>query len=83
MDPLEHAIQLLGLLPLARELGLSYQAVRKWQRARRMPRTEWTGETAYSERIQALTDNQVTREQLLAKWPAAVGMAEADAMSVT
>jgi hypothetical protein len=40
-----------------------------------MPRTEWTGETQYSERIQELTGQQVTREQLLAKWPAPIEQA--------
>lgn len=34
-----------------------------------MPRTEWTGETAYCQKIAELTGDQVTREQLLAKWP--------------
>jgi len=63
------AIHLVGLLPLARDMGVSYQAVQKWQRAGRMPRTEWTGETTYSQRIEALTARQVTRDQLLSKWP--------------
>jgi hypothetical protein len=68
--PLQEAIQKVGLVRLARGLGVSHQAVRLWQKAGRMPRTEWTGETQYSEKIEALTANQVTRDQLLAKWPA-------------
>lgn len=67
-DPIEEAVQLVGLARLARELKLTHQAVRRWQRAGRLPRTEWTGETAYSTRIQDLTGGVVTRERLLAKW---------------
>lgn len=67
--PLESAIRLVGVTRLARELSITHQAIRKWQRAGRMPRTEWTGETAYSERIQQLTEGAVTRDHLLAKWP--------------
>lgn len=70
-DPIEEAVGLVGLACLARELLLSHQAIRKWQRARRMPRTEWTGETQYSQAIERLTDGAVTREQLLAPWPVA------------
>lgn len=68
-DPLTAAIRAVGLTVLSRELGVSHQAVQKWRKARRMPRTEWTGETTYWQTIQTLTGNEVTREQLLAKWP--------------
>lgn len=70
LDPIEQAIQIVGLARLARELQISHQAIRLWQKRRRMPRTEWTGETAYSEQIARLTDEKVTRDMLLAKWPA-------------
>lgn len=66
VSPLEEAIATVGLSKLARELGLTHQAVRKWQRAGRMPRTEWTGETTYAKRIAELTDGRVTVERLLA-----------------
>lgn len=69
-DPIEEALQEIPLGVLARELCVSGQAIRKWQRARRMPRTEWTGETQYSQAIEKLTDGAVTRERLLAPWPA-------------
>lgn len=68
-DPLQAAIDRVGLTRLARELSVTHQAVRKWQKARRLPRTEWTGETSYSTRIAELTAGAVTREQLLGKWP--------------
>ena len=69
LDPLSEAIELVGLTKLASGLSVSHQAVRKWQRAGRMPRTEWTGETQYGQRIEELTGNAVTRDRLLAKWP--------------
>jgi DNA-binding transcriptional regulator YdaS (Cro superfamily) len=67
--PLEVAIGLVGLSLLARALGVTHQAIRKWQAAGRMPRTEWTGETAYCPAIEALTEGKVTRAMLLAPWP--------------
>jgi hypothetical protein len=68
--PLKEAVELVGLGPLAKSLGLTYPAIRKWQRAGRMPRTEWTGETTYSVQIQALTGGKVTVARLMSKWPA-------------
>lgn len=68
-DPLQRAIDLAGLSALARECKVSHQAVRKWQRAKRMPRTEWTGETEYSNTIERITSGQVRRAELLAPWP--------------
>ena len=67
-DPIEQAIKIVGLARLARELKLTHQAVRRWQRAGRMPRTEWTSETNYGRRIEELTAGVVTRERLLQKW---------------
>jgi DNA-binding transcriptional regulator YdaS (Cro superfamily) len=69
MHPIEEAIAHVGLAPLARALSVSTQAIRKWQAAGRMPRTEWTGETAYCTSIEALTEGKVTRAMLLAPWP--------------
>lgn len=61
------AIEIAGLLPIAKECGVTYQAVRKWEEQGRMPRTEWTGETNHSEKIELITDGKVSRAQLL-KW---------------
>jgi hypothetical protein len=69
IHPLKQAIELVGLGPLAKGLGLTYPAIRKWERAGRLPRTEWTGETNYAGQIAVLTDNRVTKAQLLGKWP--------------
>lgn len=68
-SPLDVAIEVLGATKLAKELAITHQAVRKWQRARRMPRTEWTGETHYAEKIEELMAGAVTKAQLLDKWP--------------
>jgi len=59
------SIELVGLAQLARELGVTYQAIRKWELKGRLPRTEWTGETNYSSRIEAATHGQVSRAALL------------------
>ena len=67
--PLKEAVELVGLGPLAKSLGLTYPAIRKWERAGRMPRTEWTGETTYSIQIQGLTGGKVTAVRLMSKWP--------------
>jgi len=42
------AVNVVGLKKLATELGVTYQAIRKWEKAGRLPRTEWTGETNYT-----------------------------------
>lgn len=69
--PLSEAISMVGLVALARGLNLTHQALRKWERAGRMPRTEWTGETAYADKIEAMTGGRVTKTRLLAPWPVA------------
>lgn len=76
-NPLDNAVTITGLVGLARALGVSHQAVRKWQKARRMPRTEWTGETRYSEIIEEQTGRRVTKAQLLAKWPEPIAAQDA------
>jgi len=60
------AVEIVGLAELARKLGVTYQAIRKWEKKGRLPRTEWTGETAYAAAIEQATQGKVTKEQLLA-----------------
>lgn len=70
MDALEKAIDMIGgPRALGKHLGKSRQAVNKWRRLKRLPRTDWTGETNYAEQIEALTDGAVTRDELLASLP--------------
>lgn len=71
-NPVTLAISLLGLSQVARACDVSYQAVRKWERQGRFPRTEWTGETDYIPRVvKAATDagKDLTRESLLVVCP--------------
>lgn len=44
---------------------ITYQAIRKWQKAGRLPRTEWTGETEYAKHIAVITGGQVSETDLL------------------
>lgn len=62
---LSKAIEIVGLQNLAKGLGVTYQAVRKWEAAGRLPRTEWTGETDYAEKIVVLSGGAVSRRDLL------------------
>lgn len=64
-SPLAQAIEHVGLAVLARELKVTHQAVRKWERTG-LPRTEWTGETNYAECIERLTSGQVLKSALMA-----------------
>lgn len=64
-SPLALAIERVGLAVLARELKVTHQAVRKWERTG-LPRTEWTGETNYAECIERLTDGRVLKTALMA-----------------
>lgn len=69
-SPLDRAIEAVGSMSaLARGLGLSPKAVRKWKLAGRLPRTEYTGETDYSGRIEQMAGGVVRRDELLALRP--------------
>lgn len=54
-----------GITALAAKLSVTYQAVRKWQKRNRMPRTEWTGETRYSEIIEEIMQGEIPKSALL------------------
>lgn len=68
---LSRSIDLIGLNKLAQALGVTYQAIRKWEAQGFLPRTEWTGETSYAQRIEELTDGKVSKDQLLRSRPRA------------
>lgn len=63
--PLSRAIGKVGLMPLSKALNLTYQALRRWEKQGRLPRTEWTGETDYARQIEQLTAGEVSRDELL------------------
>lgn len=60
---------------MAKGLGVTYQAIRKWEAKGRLPRTEWTGETHYAKAIERLSGAQVTAKELLDLRAASVGKA--------
>lgn len=58
-----------ALNAIAKACGVSYQAVRKWEAAGRLPQSEHTGATQYAQKIAALPETVVgkgvTRKGLL------------------
>lgn len=66
-DHLEKVINIIGLTNLSRELGISRQAIRKWQKNGHMPDSEYSGRTTYALTIEKLTDGLVTYEDLCPK----------------
>lgn len=78
MNPIQRAIDLAGgPVALTRELNkrigkpVTYQAVLKWARQGRLPRTEWTGETRYAKAIAAALGNRIKARELLVREVAA------------
>ncbi len=61
------AVELVGLSRLAKACGVTYPAIRKWQKAGRLPRTEWTGETDYASVIERESEGKIAKAQLLQK----------------
>lgn len=62
---ISQAIEIVGLAKLAKVLGVTYQAIRKWEIKGRLPRTEWTGETNYAAQIEAATEGKILKESIL------------------
>lgn len=78
MNALTRCVELAGgPVALTRELNkrlprpVTYQAVMKWVRQGRLPRTEWTGETDYATALSAAVGGRVPRDELLARGIAA------------
>lgn len=66
---LEEAIKIIGLSNIQKTLGITYQAVRLWQKNNRMPHTEYSGGTYHSKKIEEVTDGKVTISMLLGYVP--------------
>jgi hypothetical protein len=62
---IEHAAQLVGVRALARACGISYEALTKWRKAGRLPRTDLTGETYYATAIETATNGRIGADALL------------------
>lgn len=62
---LEEAIKDIGLTACAKACDVSPQAVKKWLKAGRLPRTEWTKETSYAKKISELSDGEYSPKDLL------------------
>ena len=52
---------------IARACNVTYQAVRRWERDGRLPRTDLTGETDYAARIARSTRYKISKSALLAQ----------------
>lgn len=69
------AIKLVGLVKLAGALKrpngktLSYQAIKKWEKADQMPHSEYSGATDYASQIQIITNGEVTIKDILGTVP--------------
>jgi hypothetical protein len=65
---LQRAIDIAGsLTKLAKGTNIRYQNFQKWMDSDRMPRTEYTGETDYSLRIEKFTKGKVKFSELCPK----------------
>lgn len=69
MNIITQLIEHFGLSQLAGVCGVTYQAVRKWERRGCLPRSEWTGETEYASKIATASAGVFTAEQLLSHRP--------------
>lgn len=67
MNPLSQAIESVpgGRQQIAEACGVKYQAVQKWEKAGRLPRSEFSGETDHAGNIERATGGAVTKEDLL------------------
>tara|TARA_R110000796_G_C14322523_1_gene408024 strand:- start:249 stop:539 length:291 start_codon:yes stop_codon:yes gene_type:complete len=65
LNPIELAVTIIKRSVLARALGLTPPAIKKWEKAGKMPRTEWTGETNYAAQMQKLSGGLVLKKDLL------------------
>jgi hypothetical protein len=52
-------------IAIARHCCVTYQAVKRWERTGRLPRTDLTGETDYAGAIARATKGKVKRKALL------------------
>lgn len=56
-----------GRTEVAEITGVSYMAVKKWERNGRFPRTEYTGETNYTEKLSQASEGALLVDELLSR----------------
>ena len=65
MDPLKHAVELVGGPQKAAEIcGFSTRYLYRLMARGALPRTEYTGETSYAEKLAAASDGKFTAQWL-------------------
>ena len=64
MESLKHIIDSLGAAKVADLCGISVRAVYKWRTSNSLPRTEYTGETRYSEILSQDLENVISAEEI-------------------
>ena len=64
MNYISLAIEKAGLQPLAKKCGVSYQAIRRWEK-QGLPRSEWSGDSNYAAKIVKATKGAVTYDELV------------------
>ena len=64
MKSLKHILDSLGAAKVAGLCGISVRAVYKWRTSNSLPRTEYTGETRYSEILSQALENVVSAKEI-------------------
>lgn len=66
MKDLNNIVEALGgFSNVAQICEISSTGVRKWLKAHALPRTEWTGETNYAERLSQALGGKLSKEEIL------------------
>lgn len=70
ITPFQKALHLCrGIYGMAEICGITRGSIYQWKKKGTLPRTEWTGETHYAEKIEAATKGAITKDELLAHRP--------------